>query len=725
MKQGKTYNSQKNMIKLSKYFKKNVLLVGLIVSLLPLTSLATDSYAIIPGEIYRGSSSFEYRNITVYAPAVGQTNDGKYIGVISTITVSIQSNGSGRVFVDTLPLAQIDMQGSARLAVKVATTLVANDNSCSIDPYTYDYFFVIRTDSPIIGGPSAGGIMTAAVVALLEGWKMDDKTVMTGMINPDGSIGPVGGILKKIDAAHSVGARRFLIPEGQMLYTDTITETTTRNGWIQTVTRTVTKNVSEYAMENYGMEVVEVSDINDVLLYFTGHTFPLTPSENSISTQDYIDSMKPLATSLLSEVNQSFRNASKAFANSSIPNYFPHYYRDQVKDFLNEAEKLIREAKEWYNKQMYYTSTTQSFSALIMSRFVRYACEYFNTGDQNKYMKELLSEVESLYENESSEAKQAEVKGTISLQCVGAAQTRATEAEKYISEAKEYHMRGEDLSALYKIAFAMERSRSIGWWLSLTNYFNDTGTITSDQLENLASDYIQDAQQAIVYSELILHEMGRTSQLLADAQDLLEAAKEDKDKGYPAAALFEALKALSKGNLALELVSINSQDKMRDKIKRANESASASISESRLRGIEPVLAVSYYELAQSYADENAETALFYYKYSCLIPGVLTFTGGSSKQSSRYLGIPEFTVSPWDYLLAREGLVVITLPILSGLTGIVIGVVVGIVLTRKRKEKEAPREWIPASIIDYDKMEEKDTIELPRSIDDYFRNQEEV
>ncbi|HEC89529.1 MAG TPA: hypothetical protein ENI44_02980, partial [Thermoplasmatales archaeon] len=612
---------------------------------------------VTPGRIYESSAHFEYRNITVYAPAVGRTQNG-YVGVISTITVTIQSNGSGQVFVDTLPLTQIDMQGSARLAVKVASSLVASDKNSNINPYEYDYFFVIRTSSPVIGGPSAGGIMTAAVVSLLEGWTMDNRTVMTGMINPDGSIGPVGGITKKIDAAYSVGAKRFLVPEGQMVYTDTVTETTTKNGWIQTITRTVTRNVSDYAMTHYGIEVKEVSDINDVLLYYTGHIFPVTPSEHSISTQDYISSMEPLATSLLNEANQSYHNASEAFDQSSIPNYFPNYYRNQVTDFLNNAEKLLQEAKDWYKKQLYYTSTTQSFSSLIMSRFVNYACEYFNTDDKQGYVDRLLSEAKSLYKNESSIAKQAQVKGAISLQCVGAAQTRATEAQEYISSAEAHHQKGDDFTALYEIAFAMERSRSIGWWLGLTKYFNDTGTITSEQLKNLANDYIDDAQQSIIYSTVILQEMGTSSQLLSEANNLLDSARTDNDNGYPAAALFEALKALAKGNLALELVDANSKGKIQSKIARANESASASIRDSRLRGIEPVLAVSYYELAQSYIDDDVETALFYYKYSSLITGVLTYSGTPKAQtSSRYLGIPAIHTPASKNSLTNQGLIV--------------------------------------------------------------------
>ena len=102
-----------------------------------------------------------------------------------------------------------------------------------------------------------------------------------------------------------------------------------------------------------------------------------------------------------------------------------------------------------------------------------------------------------------------------------------------------------------------------------------------------------------MYSGVILDEMGQSSSYLSDAEGLLELAKTDKENGYSAAAFFEALEALVKANLALEIVDGVDDDK----INRAQESASASIAESRNRGVEPVLAVSYYEFAESLVNE--------------------------------------------------------------------------------------------------------------------------
>jgi len=685
------------------------------------SSFSQFSLAIPLGEINEATVSIEYRNVTVYAPAVAHTDEG-YIGVTSTITVTIQNNGSGRVFVDTLPLTQIDMQGSARLAVKVASALVKNDDRCEINPSEYDFFFVIRTSSPIIGGPSAGAIMTTAVTSLLQKWTIDNKTMMTGMINPDGSIGPVGGILQKVDAAYSVGAVRFLIPKGQDEYTETITETVSENGWTQITTRHVLRNVSDYALENYGIEVIEAEDINDALLYFTGWNFPLIESNASITTEDYIDSMKPLATSLLNDSRESYENASKSFDNAEIPNRYPYYYKNYVTDFLNGAEETLIESEDWFDQEVYYTSTSKSFQSIINSHFVIYSCQYFNAEDKENYVNSLLDEADEFNTNKSNLAKNAEVNGTISIQCIGAAQKRASDAELRLSGAKASYQNGDYLTALYDIAYAMQRSNSIEWWISISSYFNDTGEINDEELELLAEEYIEDAQQAAVYSEVILEEMGKTSGYLADAENILETARDDKEKGYLAAALFEALEALAKANLALELVDGVTEDK----IDRYQESASSSISESRIRGIEPVLAVSYYEYAQSLVNESStDAAMFYFKYSGLIPGVLSFTGTFGGQSSRYIGIPEINISPWDRGIFRYKEYLIFFAVIGGLGGLCAGLAIGLLPLAYRRQKEKSNKNLVSRNINnhYDKKINDEYFsqdQIPRSIKDYYK-----
>ena len=673
-----------------------------------------------PGKIYEDEASIIYRNVTVYAPAVASTDQG-YIGVISTITVTIQSNGSARVFVDTLPLTQVDMQGSARLAVKVASALVKNDENCDVNPSNYDYFFVVRTSAPIIGGPSAGAIMTVATIALLENWEMSNKTIMTGMINPDGSIGPIGGIPQKIDAANSVGATHFLIPEGQGVYTEMEVTTETIGGWTRTVTRPVIRIVADYAWDNYGMTVTEVADINEALENFTGYRFFFNETDGDLTTEDYIASMEPLATSLLDEARQKYENASSELENSSIPNQFPTYYKNDIIDYLVTAEEKLTQSQESYENGTYYTSTSKSFQSLIYSRFILYACDYWNP-DNDSYIEYLLQEVKSWYDNAAEEAKNAEINGFISLQSVGAAQRRASEAKQYLDNAETMYDNGlsyysEVLDFLYQLAFVVERSNSISWWISIGSYFNETGDLDKDMLENLALEYIEEAQQATIYSSILLSEIGsvtsESSNYLSNAEDLLETARDDLEKGYPAAALFEALEATVRANLAIEIIGVEPKDK----IELASETAISKIAKSRQQGIEPVLAVSYYEYGESLANESDfDNALLYYKYGGLIAGALGFTNSTlGVSSSRYVGLPEIKSATLKNLFE----ILLSVAILSAIAGFGLGLIISGIAGAREKEKK----WVPKKIDEYRRRPKHPNFskkDMPRSIKDYYK-----
>ena len=675
------------------------------------------------GEIHEGGVTLVYRNVTVFAPAVAKTSKG-YVGVVSTITVTIQSNGSGRVFVDTSPLTQVDMQGSARLAVKVAGTLVRNDKNCNIDPSSYDYFFVVRTDSPIIGGPSAGAVMTVATVALLENWSIDDKTMMTGMINPDGSIGPVGGITHKVDAAYSVGATRFLIPKGQGTYTEMVTKTERSNGWIRTITTPVTRNVADYAMSKYGIKVLEIADIKEAIENFTGHTFLFEESESEISTEDYNESMKPLAASLLDEAKRFFENASLKFNNTNIPNNWPTYYKNDVKARYNAAKDALEKSQEWYDKHLYYSSMSKSFQSLIDSRFVIYTCEYYESGDK-KYIEDLLGNVQAVYDNASEKVKNAKINGFISLQSVGAAQERVFEAKTSLEKAKQAYENNElvyfsnVMDFLYEIAFVVERSNSVNWWINIGTKFNDTGGISINTVENLALEYRDEAQQATVYSSILLSEMGSTygasANYLNDAESLLDDARDNLDSGYPAAALFESLEALVKANLAIEIIGTTAEEK----IPSSREKANNNIARDRKQGIEPVLAVSYYEYAESLSNDSSfDSALMYYKLSSMIAGALSFTNATvGAASSRYVGISMGNPTYFNIWGLEETDVIIIAILIGGLAGLGVGLIICGLSQKKEngRKKENIREYIRVK-----PKQDYPGGEIPRSIRDYYK-----
>ena len=211
--------------------------------------------------------------------------------------------------------------------------------------------------------------------------------------------------------------------------------------------------------------------------------------------------------------------------------------------------------------------------------------------------------------------------------------------------------------------------------------------------------------------------MGTTSTYLSEAEELLASARDESDKGYPAAALFETFEALVKANLALELVDGVTEDK----VERYTESARASISESRNRGIEPVLAVSYFEYAQSLQNESAiDAAVVYYKLSDLIAGSLGFTSTSGDQSSRYVGIPESSFSIWElgpFRYVDLFLYFIAVGLLGGLR---LGLIIGEVYNKKIKVRQSPQRERKKDAGKYQNKHFSGD-EIPRSIKEYYKN----
>jgi hypothetical protein len=63
-----------------------------------------------------------------------------------------------------------------------------------------------------VDGPSAGGIMCLSVLSAMSGRELPKDFAMTGTIMPDGTVGMVGGVAQKVEAAIKRGCRRICIP---------------------------------------------------------------------------------------------------------------------------------------------------------------------------------------------------------------------------------------------------------------------------------------------------------------------------------------------------------------------------------------------------------------------------------------------------------------------------------------------------------------------------------
>jgi PDZ domain-containing protein len=85
------------------------------------------------------------------------------------------------------------------------------------DTRTVQLPFNVNFDTDEIGGPSAGLSFTLALIDnLTEGELVPSQGVaVTGTIQDDGTVGPIGALVQKAIAVQKSGAKAFLVPSAQ------------------------------------------------------------------------------------------------------------------------------------------------------------------------------------------------------------------------------------------------------------------------------------------------------------------------------------------------------------------------------------------------------------------------------------------------------------------------------------------------------------------------------
>lgn len=138
--------------------------------------------------------------------------DGTTTGEVVRNYIGVEDNHHHRLRIGIFEEVSGGVGPSLRASAWMASIVASS--VADVDLFDYTIYF----DFPgVSDGPSAGAMKTVALLAIWLGHELSPDVVMTGTINPDGSIGPVGGIKEKIEAAASMGKQRVLIPIGQRL----------------------------------------------------------------------------------------------------------------------------------------------------------------------------------------------------------------------------------------------------------------------------------------------------------------------------------------------------------------------------------------------------------------------------------------------------------------------------------------------------------------------------
>jgi len=146
--------------------------------------------------------------ITVPALWAAKRKDGTFDGGIEPTEIIVDTNASESGYV--VDLSSIEAQGAGPSWEAATASAAAFATLFSgTDPTRLRLNFTITGP---IDGPSAGGLLACGLLAIFSGVPFKPDVTMTGTITPDGTVGLVGYIPRKLQAAAEAGYTTMIIP---------------------------------------------------------------------------------------------------------------------------------------------------------------------------------------------------------------------------------------------------------------------------------------------------------------------------------------------------------------------------------------------------------------------------------------------------------------------------------------------------------------------------------
>ncbi len=476
------------------------------------------------------------------------SDDGKNLtGSVADLYLEIQE-GKGRVFLETFPLTKTDTQITTRFAKEIAC------KHADIDCTKYDFFYTIKADSAIIGGPSAGAATTVLTVAMLKGYELDTKAAITGTINSGEIIGVVSGLKQKIEAAKEANLTRVLIAKGAELITE----------------KNQTINLTELG-RSIGVEVVQVSDVDEAMEAFAG--------------------IKARKVSDVIKVDPTYTDVMKGLADELC---------GRSRTFSGNITNLTQKADTFYEKGHYYSSASQCFGANVRLREQELLERNLTRAAVAKEALTLLKQIQDYDKNIT-----AIQRNTITdLEAYMIAKERLLDAARSLSEIPSTST-DEDIQTL---AYAYERLQSAVSWSSFFGKGGRSFILDQESLKSSCLEKVSEAQERFEYVFSIL------PQDLSDIKKDIESANNYQNEGNYELCLFTASKAKARVNTILSSLYTSSEE-LNATIDLKLVAVRKVISKQVENGLFPILGYSYYEYAQDLKEDEPYLSFFYTEYA--------------------------------------------------------------------------------------------------------------
>ena len=506
-------------------------------------------------------------------------------GVVGELNVSV-SVGSGKIFVNTLPLVGIDTQSSARLARDVSCELM------SLDCSRYDFFYSVNSIASQIGGPSAGGAMSLATIGALLGFNNSLNVAMTGTINPDGSLGVVGGVFEKVEVTKGLGFDYVFIPKTQSKVF------VQNNSYL---------NLTTHALDEWGVRVVEVTNILKAFeLIVSEKLFEFNTTEFKTS-KDYDDLFFKMSQSLYERAN----SLSSDFNESIEKVVLDDLVKADVISFYEQGLQNIKDAKKTFSTQNFYVGASKSLQASINFAYALNLMDYYSSSNKTLFLQELYDDVDKELDSYYLDSFST-FDNLYDLELMAASLDRFYESKAFLSSASEQLVLGKDIDAIFSLSLVQERVFTSRIWRESTNVLSGDLRINffEKDLQLLSLDELRKSESLIDYASTVLSfpEVTLLKNRFIDVS-------EDFDKGYYARSLFQSLGLRADSSLLMEVRGLD-EDSLTELFESKNLNVLRLINNELVEGREPLLSISYYQFAVDFYDnDDLINALKYLNYA--------------------------------------------------------------------------------------------------------------
>ena len=510
------------------------------IKILLLFSLITLSLASPPIYSMNDISYEKIYSTVVYAPAVTSEEGGT--GVLSKVTLYIAYPGNGRVFFTANPLTELDTQATARISAFVAASLAG------VSYYDYDYYVIMESNTMIVGGPSAGALMTIGFLSLLLNKTIYPNVTMTGMIYPDGMIGPVGGLKGKLEAVASAGFKAFLIPLGERVVT-VPNVTIRRYPW--GIYRSVTYyqlDLVEYG-KSLGVQVIEVASIREAFKYFTGYDLRCKYSNISFNlSTDLKDIFIKHANELLDDARNNIES-TRALLNNLVPRY-----RTYVSNLISNVEDMISVAESYLSEGYVLLAVNNAFRADYMSVYTNWLANVLiDRNTINNYVDTVnntLINVSKQIDNLLSRYYGSNEIDLSKLELLIAIDIRLLDAQYSFSNALNRINSGV-VDALSDLSYSYMRAKSVALWSELFNSVESNILINKTNIYPASIMLYSIADNVLSYALTLAQDLGARPDLLDRAMEYMEKANSAYQENDTLAFIGELLYATSYSTLAI------------------------------------------------------------------------------------------------------------------------------------------------------------------------------